>query len=575
MKSKIKIGLALLLGLFLFPIGHINDVQAVESKEILINQINTVENETLIFNATTGGRLEVVVPLAYASQNGNWSLWVAIVPEGGWISSDQKVYFDPYDVEKDTVVFRAYVPAGKYELDFDGEKAVCQINFIVDSIYDEIENNDSFETANQLYLNTEKRGEIYQKRNGRYDIDYFKVSVSEIGFLQFIGSAERGWSYGFNIYKEDQNGNIDLLYEDGLKTESKTPRFLATPGNYYVELKDGDASYVLTANFTSVTNSFHEVENNDVYISATEIQNNVEYSGNLEDKKDIDWYHMTLQTPQLAQVILKTPRQEDDEIYDITLYKNINDQLKKIVNFTSIKNNVMHNTEQKYLESGEYYIKVKKGGYFDNIEDIELSEQDYRIQLSTQSVSNLKKPTLSIKRSQFDEITLSFSDINSMAEKIFIYQKIGNGSWKYLKSVPSKTKNSKIKIKTFGKKYSYQIKYALGSYESEASKTKSITIPSKLPKPEFSVSKTKYYGTLAIYIKPTEYTYAKGVEVLTSDNGKYWDSPYYLNFSESKGLYCYNLEKGRSYYIKMRSYRKVNGKTIYYSPWTAVKKVVR
>lgn len=658
MKSKIKIGLVLLLGLFLFPIGYMNNAQAAESKEVLINQINTVENETLTFNATAGGRLEVVVPLAYVSQNENWKLWV---------SEHNEVEFNSYDVMEDKTVFKGYLAPGVYKLMFTGGKAVCQINFVTDSIGDEIEENDSFETANLLQVNMDKNGQL---RYG-YEEDYFKLILAQNGMLQFDVIGEESREYKCEVYQEDNNGNLELIDEiyDGIG-EEKTKRFFAQIGTYYIKMRpyylssSFDINYKVKANFIPIENSAHEIETNDVYTMATDIEVNLDYSGNLEDRKDIDWYHIKLSESQLGQVLLKTTHQKTDSIYDVTFYKKENNKLKEIGNFQSKTNNVLHNTEKIYLEDGDYYIKIKNYSF---IESLELSEEDYQIQVSTQKIllpqpqitvqqetfpnititssefgefesgmevyekvgngdwklsqisyenecstavsklgekcsyrvrtyykdeesgvtvysdySNeesitlpkLKQPTLSVKRSNFSEVTLSFSNIDSRAESIIIYQKVGNSNWKQVKTVSSKVKSSKIAIKTLGKKYSYQIKSEADFFYSNASKVKSITISSKLEKPTFTVTKKKYYGTLAFYIKPTKYNYAQGVEIWSSDAKGYWDYKSKLNLSKSKGTYFYNLEKGRSYYIKMRSYRKVNGKIIY-SPWTAVKKVVR
>lgn len=662
MRSKIKVGLVVLLGLFLFSLGYTNNVQAAEAKEVLINQINTVEGETLIFNATTGGRLEVVVPLAYVSQNGDWYLSVS-----GEKATSEGGRFRPYDVMEDTVVYKAYIKEGKYELRFGGEKAVCQINFIVDAIHDEIENNDSFETANSLIVNTDKNGHLIYGES-----DCFELELSEKGLIQFEfkQTSEYG-AYTYEIYEEDSNGNLNLFYSGW--ENSKSIRFFGNKNRYYIKLMQKYSyavDYTIRADFISIENTLHEMEDNDVYTLATLITSNVDYSGNLEDGYDVDWYHIPLSADKLSQVILKTERQGDNEIFDVTLYVNKNGELKEIGNVKSTINNVMHTTNKIYLEAGDYYIKVKHNPLFDdvwNTDQVKLSEQDYHIQLSAQEISlaqpqitleqitfpnviitsnefeelvsgmevyekvgngdwelseisyvnecitavpkigekcsyrvrtfykdeesgviiysdysneesitipKLKQPTLSMKRSNFNEITLSFSNIDSRAENIIIYQKVGNGSWKQLKTVSSKVKSNKITIKTLGKKYSYQIKSEADFFVSDASNTKSITISSKLAKPTFTVTKKTYYGTLALYIKPTKYEYAQGVEIWSSIDGKSWDYKAKLNLSESKGTYFYNLQKGRKYYIKMRSYRTFNGKKIY-SPWTAVKKVVR
>lgn len=656
MKKKVKIAILFLLGFILFPLGHMNTAKAKENKEVLINQINTVENETLTFTATTGGRLEVVVPLAYVSQNGDWYLSV----DGGK-SSSYSFRFSSYDVMEDTVVYKAYIQEGKYELRFSGGKAVCQINFIIDAINDEVENNDTFDTANMFIINTNKNGQLLYG-----DSDCFQVTLTERGLIQFEfkRTTDTG-GFSYKVYEEESSGNLNLICSGS--DNSKSIRFFGNPGKYYVKLLGNssyDTNYTIRANFTSTINSLHEIENNDVYTTATEIGSNVEYSGNLESGKDVDWYHIKLQNPQLAEVILKTPRQGKSGIYDVTLYKQENGELKEIDNFKSVVNNVMHNTDKTYLSVGDYYIKIKNDSYADKVA---LSEQDYQIQLSAQEISlsqpkitleettfpnvkiisnefeelvtgmeiyekvgsgdwsflqtsysnecitnvpklgtqcsyrvrtfykdddsgavvysdysneeiitfpKLKQPTVTVKRTDFNKVTLSFQDLDSRAEDIVIYQKIGNGDWKSVKTVSSTTNSSEITIKTLGKKYSYQIKVRASSFQSDMSKSKSITISSKLAKPTFTVTKKKYYGTLAFYIKATKYEYAQGVEIWSSINGKNWDYKTKLNLSKTKGTYFYNLEKGRKYYIKMRSYRTVNGKKIY-SSWTSVKKVTR
>ncbi|MBO8464318.1 MAG: hypothetical protein IAC13_10345 [Firmicutes bacterium] len=666
MKKKQKIGILIFILMLLFQWDYAKPVFAEEKKEVLINQINTVDSDTLTYTATTGGRLEIIVPLAYASQNGNWSVSL----EGNQYYKTGK--YSSYDVMEDKAVLVAYVPAGTYELDFSG-KAVCQINFIVDSINDEIENNDSFDTANQLYLNLNKNG-ICEGQ------DYFKIEVMKPGLLSFQVKGTPLLSYSkasITVYKKELDGNLSKVLSDSSRYSDSsftlsTRRISVTEGTYYIKLDYSGYkySYVLHNTFVEANTGNYEIEDNNVPISATDIMLNTEINGNLESKEDIDWYHIKNATSQLLQVVLGTERETKKAVYDVTLYKLENNEYKEVDNFVSITNNVAHYGEQIYAEEGDYYIKIKKGKA--SIDNITLSNKDYTIKVNTKTISfskptitleksnvdtitvttnafetfttgmelyekvgdgqwwlqgtyqnnkfqvqigalgvqcsykvrpyyfnketgktvygefsdiqsitldALKIPTIGITRTDFNKLTLSLKNIDKKANKIEIYEKVGNGTWKLKKTLTKSAQEYGIALKNVGKTYSYKIriryKSSWGGYcYSEFSKINAFTLPKQLPKPSFKVEKLIYRSSLAFDVIVKKADYAQYVEIAIKSGNQSWEYGDILNLKKYDTLTWYSLVKGTRYSIKMRSYRIVDGKKVY-SPWTDTKLVVR
>lgn len=425
----------------------------IPKKEVAINQLNYVltdkSYETLTYTTQASGRLDIIVPLEYVSQNGQWEVY---------LKEKDKPYghqfrgaFKTYDVLKDVVILRAYVVPGTYEVVFSGKNAICQINFVVDIINDEIEPNDQANMSNPLFLNVEKRAHL-GRETIQDDVDWFHFVVDEGGMGQVLVSHKEYYGdFNFTLYKEDINGNLVSIYEnqnldskevntpsDYLMSEKyilkKTSKMWFNTGKYYVKMEriGSGCYYTLKVDFESMSAPNREKEDNNTHIKATEMPINQDYIGNLESLKDIDWYHIKLNDWKLVQVLLKTVRQNHDKVYIVDIYKVENGELKNIGSIWSEQNNILHASNKILLPKGDYYIKIKTEVSSYTISDVELSSQDYNIQFKATPFNKLPKPTFTIKKTNFYGERAIYVKPKSFkyADEVEIYVKKGQGKWK-------------------------------------------------------------------------------------------------------------------------------------------------
>lgn len=161
---------------------------------------------------------------------------------------------------------------------------------------------------------------------------------------------------------------------------------------------------------------------------------NEERIGNLEQDTDIDWYYVKLEYPAMGMLQMTTPFQQQDDIYEASLYTVKNGNLIALDTINTKSNCIVHNTRKKYLAAGEYYIKVKNGKRAPVMSKVSVSEQDYKIKLVTTG-SQIETPQLiakAITKNDITKITLNVLNPSACGDLLEIYEKVGNGAWKLI-----------------------------------------------------------------------------------------------------------------------------------------------
>lgn len=486
MKEKININILKIIMVYVIFIFFVCQNNVLANYNLKINELNYLlmkesdKYESYKYNFYTGkgGKLEIVVPLNKISENGEWK--VSLYYEKDKFDTDfsrdiVSGKFVKKDVNNDLIILKGYIPSGNYIIDFYGDRAICSVNFIEDNINDEIENNNNFEIANYIDVNIPKNGSLGFKGD---NIDCFTFNVEDAGLfnidLEMLDLSGRSSFYGINsilndkiklfLYKEDESGNLINIYHDKnfeieeiekfIKYKLITPKIWLNSGKYYIKIESTyqvrGIYYKLNPNFisdnsvklenkvennTSSNNSnvnslYREKENNNIYLNATDIVENIDYFGNLEGNYDIDWYRIKLDYWSYLNILFNTPRQNYDNVYEITLYRMFNNELRELDKTFSRINNVSHETINKLYPKGEYYIKIKTGQKA--LSDVELSNQDYKLKVETKyfdllaPIVNLKQagnkynPNICVKTIVYDD-----------ADQIEIFHKKGNGSEKY------------------------------------------------------------------------------------------------------------------------------------------------
>ena len=222
--------------------------------------------------------------------------------------------------------------------------------------YGEIENNDSFDNATYMEPNVEYEGNWTKTR----DVDIYKLSMLYPGLVQ-ISTASKNGSDSFDIYEEDENGNVFLInrffYSRRLRLDK---------GNYYIKIEPAVVvagnEYTLRADVTYEPADGFEHEKNNVKSQANKKSTNVWYTGNLNDEDDIDSFEFNVSHSSKMSMEFRIPRQIQQGIIQIAFYD------KDYNLITSAKNtsNPYLKTDEKLYKPGMYYIRISGGDFNDD-----------------------------------------------------------------------------------------------------------------------------------------------------------------------------------------------------------------
>ncbi len=178
----------------------------------------------------------------------------------------------------------------------------------------------------------------------------------------------------------------------------------------------------------------------------------------------------------------------------------------------------------------------------------------------------LKKPALSSITNTAKGITIKWKKVTNAAD-YQVYRKTGSGKWSKVKTVKglswtdTKTKN--------GTKYQYRIYAHKGSVKSTASAAKTIyRLVTK------NLTSAKNLKGKKLSLKWAKNTKASGYQIQYATNSKFSKAKSKLVTGGKKSsITLTKLKKGKNYWVRIRSYKKVSSKTKCYSAWSKVKKV--
>lgn len=170
-------------------------------------------------------------------------------------------------------------------------------------VYCETEDNNTENAADELALDKEIAGSLY----GAEDVDYYKVTVTENGYVNvrlthdMVSGKEKTNIYHISFYDMANN----LLYEaysNGSETELNSIKIGAEKGSYLVKVEatgraaiDSAALYTGTYGLkvTATAYSYWEKESNDTISLANAVTPGVTYGGDIRNIGDVDYYTYT------------------------------------------------------------------------------------------------------------------------------------------------------------------------------------------------------------------------------------------------------------------------------------------
>ncbi|BBF45423.1 O-acetylhomoserine sulfhydrylase [Lachnospiraceae bacterium KM106-2] len=429
--------------------------------------------------------------------------------------------------------------------------ASCNQNVFADQVEENIQ---AMELNKDITVVNVSNGS-YNKRNA------YEFKLDQAGKVTF--------TFGFNTQTP---AFLYEVQEDGTRKAIGT--YNPTQYNYGLGLRLGSGKYCITTPYNEVgtlkvdyvveSTETNEQEKNDQAALANQINVNTAVTGNINDAgnhvsdasyvADVDYYKVVLDEYSMISVSLNSTANEKAVI--------LNEQNKEVV---SVENKGGDKSSKDVnVKPGTYYVKVSG--------DV---SKEYQVTLNRKPIEeSAESPKVTLKRASVNSIKLTWKK-DSKATGYVIYKKNADGTLKKLKAVSTKTTSYTQKKLSLGKTHTYivraQFKFDGKTFEKHANEAK-LKLSSKLPKPEFKLKSAKYMGTRAILVDVKKKTYADSATIYYKVGAKgKWKK---LNSVKGKetGLYHFRLTKGKTYYYRLKSKGKVNGKT-YYSEYSKVKKL--
>ena len=187
---------------------------------------------------------------------------------------------------------------------------------------------------------------------------------------------------------------------------------------------------------------------------------------------------------------------------------------------------------------------------------------------NTKTVTYLKAPKISKVKNTSSGVKITWKKVSG-ASGYYVYRKTGNGSWKKIKTI---TSGSKVTYTDSTAKNGKTYTYTIVSYNSDGKSAKrSGSTITRLK--TACVSSVKNSASKAIKVTWKKNSKATGYQICYSTSSSFKNSKTVTVSSKSTlSTTLKSLKKGKTYYIRIRSYKTVDGKK-YYSEWSSTKSV--
>lgn len=460
------------------------------------------------------------------------------------------------------------VPAGTYYIKVGRKNHTHQseavyslkVNYSESSVW-ESEFNDEVGTADPITVNQTYYGGIMEDS----DIDYYRFQTNSAGVISlsfgkgYDSEPDHGWE--ITLYDSSQNELMSREYSCNNAETETTCKIGMPAGTYYIKVRrknytyQSDAVYSLKVNYNA--SSTWESESNNEIGKADSIAVGTWYSGTIMEEDDIDYYRFTVPKTSYVNISAKGEYDSDtDHRWRFFIYNaSMVEQQQNIYYCGKTKT---ENYEAVRLSAGTYYLKVDCDDYRGY-----RSDKAYSFKINTTfTKTNTKLSTANTGSG----IKLSWNRV-SEGSGYKVYRKTGNGSYSLIKTIENNKTTSftdKSVKKKNGTKYTYMVRAYKGSGQNACSGKViyRLTAPAK---PEVKNSKGK-----KITVKWKKNTSASGYQVKFVNGSKSRTKTFSGQKSVKKTVS--GFQKGKTYKVYVRSYKKVLNKK-YYSAWSAARSV--
>ncbi len=394
------------------------------------------------------------------------------------------------------------------------------------------------------------------------------------------------------LYTEDLTNNLTSMNAGGNASSSamSTGTCILSSGNYYLQVKGTEAGKViLSLKFTSYgTNGTHA----DSYITAQTVKVGETIIGATTLTDMNDWYKVNISSSGTYLLKMQFDKNSVVELMDQTLASGYSAVYYGYY--------IVSVSKELSLNKGTYYLRVRPyegfgtgsgtrytGKYSWSLETAPCShtytsssvnptyfEQGYMLYTCSKcgdtykdSYTSKKSLSLSSLTNQSGYVQLKWSKVSG-ATSYYVYRKTSSGSYKKIATVKSgSTVSYKDKTAKNGTTYTYKVVPYKNSTKGAGSGKKIV----RLTAGSLTSAKNSSAGKLAVRWKKN--AKATGYQVQWSRSSSFKSkTSKKVTGSSSKKYTISGLSKGKTYYVRVRPYKKVSGKT-YYAAWSSSKKV--
>lgn len=221
----------------------------------------------------------------------------------------------------------------------------------------EEELNDDIENANEIDVNVEYSGNLDEDG----DLDYYKLRLDKKGKiiikLTHPKMDKDGDFWIASLFSQEENSRVEMK-ASGRNVETQSSPVRVTPGIYYIKISQdyySDAKYIMTVLFVEENDSYEDEPNDDLS-QAMAINLNKQYTGNLTNENDIDYYKFNIKNKKKVWLNFQHNKTNEREtLWKISLF---DDSDGSLLEFDSTGENANITSYSVRLPAGNYYIRI-------------------------------------------------------------------------------------------------------------------------------------------------------------------------------------------------------------------------
>ena len=432
----------------------------------------------------------------------------------------------------------------------------------------EAETNDTYETAMDISIGSSVTGKIATEE----DVDIYKLVPKNDGKLDltFKHSTEGntfGWAITVYLCID---GEYHTIYSKGVRPSDSVEYALPFVGVkadkcYYIKVeisKFAIAGYDYTLSTAFTKSDCIEQELNEDYTEASRLDYGKTYSGNISTVFDKDFYRVYV--PKNAEAVISFKHKYTEEQYirwKVTLYTCYKGDMSET--YTEEIGGTDKNSIELFglvnKKNTKYYLRVSEA---DNSNYVASGNYQIESRIGVFEPYSIKTDKRTTKGFQLKwEKKKGVDGVQVQLRK--------SGKWKDIKS--GNIKKCMLTGLSAGKEYSVRLRsYQTidGSvYYSEWVRIEAATSPAKAEIKKLSPNKKR-----KISIKWKKVSSCSGYQIQYCQNSKFKKTKS-ADVSKKKTDYTITgLKTGKTYFVRVRAYKVIDGKT-YYGEWSASKSV--